>query len=191
MVFESAAEARIFVNAYAIHNNFAVKNGVVKHKDQTLRKPLNTRSLPIEVGATGSNGPTRQKVARSKLCDCRWKVRFKKQLNDSWILTAIFDEHQGHQLEGINPFAYPENRSTTAEARQTMVDLVQHSSASVSSIASMLNTTYGLSLLGRDVYNRTYQYTQRTGNPYGVFPNSWCARLIKALRSSQLITSVF
>ncbi|KAK9369440.1 hypothetical protein V1509DRAFT_562284, partial [Lipomyces kononenkoae] len=148
-----------------------IKNAVVKNKDQTLllackcsRKPLNTRNLPIEVGATGSNGLTRQKVARSKLCDCPWKVRFKRQLNYSWILTELIDEHQGHQLEGINPFAYPENRSTTAEARQTMVDLVQHSSAPVSSIASMLNTTYGLSLLGRDVYNRTYQYTQRTSN---------------------------
>ncbi|KAK9369640.1 hypothetical protein V1509DRAFT_652015 [Lipomyces kononenkoae] len=75
----------------------------------------------------------------------------------------------GHQLECINPFAYPEKRSTTAEARQTMVDLVQHSSAPVSSIATTLNTTYGLSLLGRDVYNRTYQYTQRTGNSTAKF----------------------
>ncbi|KAK9236669.1 hypothetical protein V1525DRAFT_362288, partial [Lipomyces kononenkoae] len=176
MVFESAAETRDFVKAYAIRNNFAVKNGVVKNKDQTLllackcsRKPLKTRNLPIEVGAKGSNGLTRQKVERSKLCDCPWKVRFKRQLNDSWILTDLIDDHQGHQLEGVNPFAYPENRSTTAEARQTMVDLVQHSSAPVSSIASMLNTTYGLSLLGRDVYNRTYQYTQRTGNSTAKF----------------------
>ncbi|KAK9483925.1 hypothetical protein V1527DRAFT_471647 [Lipomyces starkeyi] len=52
----------------------------------------------------------------------------------------------------------------TAEAWQSMIDLVQHSSASVGTIASMLNTTYGLSWLGRDVYNRTYQYTQKTGN---------------------------
>ncbi|KAK9338834.1 hypothetical protein V1521DRAFT_381928, partial [Lipomyces starkeyi] len=123
----------------------------------------------MEVGATGSNGLTRQRIARSMLCACPWKVRFKKQLNDSWILTELIDEHQGHQLKGLNPLAYPENRSMTAEARHSMVDLVQHSSASVSTIASMLNTTYGLSLLGRDVYNRTYQHTQRTGNSTAKF----------------------
>ncbi|KAK9244824.1 hypothetical protein V1506DRAFT_514954 [Lipomyces tetrasporus] len=49
MVFKSDATARAFVNAHAINNNFAVKNGVVKDKDETLllvckcnRKPLNT-----------------------------------------------------------------------------------------------------------------------------------------------------
>ncbi|KAK9489000.1 hypothetical protein V1508DRAFT_443075, partial [Lipomyces doorenjongii] len=36
MVFESDATARAFVNAHAINNNFAVKIGVVKNKDETL-----------------------------------------------------------------------------------------------------------------------------------------------------------
>ncbi|KAK9350761.1 hypothetical protein V1523DRAFT_59366 [Lipomyces doorenjongii] len=38
----------------------------------------------------------------------------------------------------------------TAESRGTMLDLVRHLSASLSTIASVLNTTYGLYLLGRD-----------------------------------------
>ncbi|KAK9355032.1 hypothetical protein V1523DRAFT_376179, partial [Lipomyces doorenjongii] len=139
MIFESEYAARAYVNAYAIHHNFAVKNGVVKHKDQTLlltckcsRKPLNTRNLPIAVTAGDNNGPTRVKQARSMLCDCPWRVRFKKQLNDSWILTQLFDEHQRHQLEGVNPLAYPENRPMTPDAKRTMIDLVQHSSAPLS-----------------------------------------------------------
>ncbi|KAK9489091.1 hypothetical protein V1508DRAFT_394064 [Lipomyces doorenjongii] len=131
MIFESAAEARAFVSAYAAHNNFAVKNGVVKHTDQTLlvctcnRKPLNTRNLPMEVGATGGNGLIRHRVARSMQCDCPWKVRLTKQFNDSWILRELIDEHQRRQLEGVNPLAYSENRSMTAEARQSVIDL-QH-----------------------------------------------------------------
>ncbi|KAK9371710.1 uncharacterized protein V1513DRAFT_454773 [Lipomyces chichibuensis] len=83
MGFESYDTARGFVNAHAINNNFAVKNGVVKHKDKTLllcckcsRKPLNTGNLPLEVGTKGDNGLTRYKVARSMLCDCPWRVRF-------------------------------------------------------------------------------------------------------------------
>ncbi|KAK9326758.1 hypothetical protein V1520DRAFT_350609 [Lipomyces starkeyi] len=44
------------------------------------------------------------------LCECPGRVRFKKQLNDTWIVTQLIDEHKGHQLEGINPFADPENR---------------------------------------------------------------------------------
>ncbi|KAK9482528.1 hypothetical protein V1527DRAFT_476025, partial [Lipomyces starkeyi] len=47
------------------------------------RRPLNTGNLPLEVGTKGDNGLTRYKVARSMLCDCPWRVRFKKQLNDS------------------------------------------------------------------------------------------------------------
>ncbi|KAJ8103587.1 hypothetical protein POJ06DRAFT_242343 [Lipomyces tetrasporus] len=35
MVFESDDKARAFVNTHAINNNVAVKNGVVKHKNQT------------------------------------------------------------------------------------------------------------------------------------------------------------
>ncbi|KAK9481710.1 hypothetical protein V1527DRAFT_502452, partial [Lipomyces starkeyi] len=163
MVLESDATARAFVNLHAINNNFALKNGVVKNKDETLllvckcnRKPLNPGKLPLEVGTKGDNGITRQKVARSMRCDCPWRVRFKRQFNNSWILTELAEQHDGHQIDGINPDAYPENRPVTAEARATMFDLVQHSSASFSTIASVLNSTYGLSLLGRDVYNRTY-----------------------------------
>ncbi|KAK9246675.1 hypothetical protein V1506DRAFT_534481 [Lipomyces tetrasporus] len=116
MVFESDDKARAFVNTHAINNNVAVKNGVVKHKNQTLslvckcsRKPLNTGNLPLEVGTKGDNGLTRQKFARSMLCDCPWRVRFKKQLNDSWILTELVDQHDGHQLDRINAYTYPEN----------------------------------------------------------------------------------
>ncbi|KAK9323460.1 hypothetical protein V1517DRAFT_320339 [Lipomyces orientalis] len=64
-------------DTYAIRHNFAVKNGVVKDKDKTLlllckcaKKPFNTRNLPQTKGSTGDNGLTRQKDARSMLCDC-------------------------------------------------------------------------------------------------------------------------
>ncbi|KAJ8096471.1 hypothetical protein POJ06DRAFT_284121 [Lipomyces tetrasporus] len=76
---------------------------------------------------------------RNMLCDCPWKVRLKRQVNDLWILTNL-----------INPLAYPENRAVTGEARETMFGLVQHSSASLTTIASVLITTYRLSLFGRD-----------------------------------------
>ncbi|KAK9490109.1 hypothetical protein V1508DRAFT_442087 [Lipomyces doorenjongii] len=59
-------------------------------------------------------------------------VRFKKQLNESWVDTQLGDRHEGHQLEGINPLAYPENRPVT---RETMLDLVRRSPASLSTIA--------------------------------------------------------
>ncbi|KAK9354952.1 hypothetical protein V1523DRAFT_424544 [Lipomyces doorenjongii] len=65
----------------------------------------------------------------------------------AWVDTQLGDRHEGHQLEGINPLAYPENRPVTAESRETMLDLVRRSSACLSTIASVLNTTYGLSLL--------------------------------------------
>ncbi|KAK9366135.1 hypothetical protein V1509DRAFT_308075 [Lipomyces kononenkoae] len=181
MVFESVDHARQFVNAYAIHHNFAVKNGAVKNKEKTLlllckcaRKPFNIRNLPFTEGSTGDNGLTRQKDARSMLCDCPWSVRFKKQLNDTWAVTEVVDQHEGHQLEGIDPFAYPENRPLTSVAREAMLNLVRHSNASFSTIASMLNTTHGLSLLGRDVYNRSYDYSQN--------PGTSTAKLIERLR---------
>ncbi|KAK9241911.1 hypothetical protein V1506DRAFT_569288 [Lipomyces tetrasporus] len=139
MVLESVDHARQFVNAYAIHHNFAVKNGVVKDNEKTLlllckcaRKPFNTRSLPLTKGSTNDYG-----------------------------LKGNVDQHDGHQLEGINPRAYPKNRPLTAAPRETTLDLVQHSTASFNTIASVLNTTHGLSLLGRDVYNRSYDYTQK------------------------------
>ncbi|KAK9355059.1 hypothetical protein V1523DRAFT_345717, partial [Lipomyces doorenjongii] len=45
----------------------------------------------------------RHKDARSMLCDCPWKVHFKRQLNDSWILKELLDERQAHYLEGQTP----------------------------------------------------------------------------------------
>ncbi|ODQ74696.1 hypothetical protein LIPSTDRAFT_227047 [Lipomyces starkeyi NRRL Y-11557] len=70
LVFES--DSRAVVNAHAINNNFAIKNGVVKHKDQTLlivckcsRRPLNTGNLAMEVGTNGDNGLPPSYVARS------------------------------------------------------------------------------------------------------------------------------
>ncbi|KAK9326869.1 hypothetical protein V1520DRAFT_372452 [Lipomyces starkeyi] len=158
MVFESDATARAFVNAHAINNNFAVKNGVCN------RKSLNTGKLPLEVGTKGDNGITRQKVARSMLCDCPWRVRFKRQFNDSWILTELAEQHDGHQIDA------------------TMFDLVQHSSASFSTIAPVLNSNYGLSLLGRDVYNRTYDNFREYKSP--------SARFIETLRDEGYIYSV-
>jgi hypothetical protein len=170
LVLESVDHARQFVNEYAIFHNFAVKKGVVKNKDNTLlllckcaRKPFNTRNLPLAKGSTGDNGLIRQQDARSMLCDCPWRVRWKRQWNDTWIITELVDQHERHQLEGINPAAYSENRPLPAEARETMLDHVQHSTVSYRTVASVLNSTYGLSLLSRDVYNRSYDYTQNKG----------------------------
>ncbi|KAK9318718.1 hypothetical protein V1517DRAFT_334816 [Lipomyces orientalis] len=63
-------------------------------------------------------------------------MRFKKQLNDTWIITQLVDQHERRQLEGINPSAYPENRRLTPAARETILDLVGHSSASYNTIAT-------------------------------------------------------
>ncbi|KAK9234103.1 hypothetical protein V1525DRAFT_318553, partial [Lipomyces kononenkoae] len=138
--------AREVVKAYAIQHNFAVKNGLVKNKDTTLfllckcaLKTFNSRKLPLEKGVTGDNNLVRQKDARSMLCECPWRVRFKKQLNDSWIATELIDEHQGHQLEGVDSLSYSVNRPVTAEARATMFELVQDSSTTLNTVASMLN----------------------------------------------------
>ncbi|KAK9354708.1 hypothetical protein V1523DRAFT_447192, partial [Lipomyces doorenjongii] len=111
------------------------------------------RRLPPTKGTADENG-TRQKEFRSILCNCPWMVRFKKQLNDTWIVTQLVDQHENHELQGIDPLAYPENRPFAAGARETMLDLERHSNASV------VNNTYGLSLLGRDVYSRSYDHTQ-------------------------------
>ncbi|KAK9483567.1 hypothetical protein V1527DRAFT_484727 [Lipomyces starkeyi] len=116
---------------------------------QMCYKATNANQLPMTKGTQAENGRIRPKVARSMLCDCPWRVCFKKQLNDSWIVTELIDEHKGLQLEGINPLAYLEKRGITAEARATMLELVRHSSSSHIRIAYMLNRTYGLSLLGR------------------------------------------
>ncbi|ODQ73929.1 hypothetical protein LIPSTDRAFT_275981 [Lipomyces starkeyi NRRL Y-11557] len=71
---------------------------------------------------------------------------------------------EGHQLEGVDPLSYSVNRPVTAEARATMFELVRDSSTTLNTVASMLNKTYGLSLLPRDVYNRTYDHGQRHGS---------------------------
>ncbi|KAJ8103433.1 hypothetical protein POJ06DRAFT_241866 [Lipomyces tetrasporus] len=110
---------------------------------------------------TTQYGVTRLKDARNMLCDCPWMVRFKKQLNDTWLITQLVDQHDGHQLEGINPRAYPEEPTLDRRAQRNHAHLVQHSTASINAIASVLNTTHGLSLLSRDVYNRSYDYTQK------------------------------
>ncbi|KAK9335268.1 hypothetical protein V1521DRAFT_346699, partial [Lipomyces starkeyi] len=171
MVLDSVENAREVVKAYAIQHNFALKNGLVKNKDTTLLllckcalKTFNSRKLPLQKGVIGDNNLVRQKDARSMLCDCPWRVRFKKQLNGSWIVTELRDEHLGHQLEGVDPLSYSVNRPVTAEARATMFELVRDSSTTLNTVASMLNKTYGLSLLPRDVYNRTYDHGQRHGS---------------------------
>ncbi|KAK9481772.1 hypothetical protein V1527DRAFT_79052 [Lipomyces starkeyi] len=82
--------------------------------------PFNARQVPMTNGTQGHNCLVRPKVVRSMLSDCTWRVRFKKQLNDSWIITELIDEHKGNQIEVISPLAYPEIRPITAEARATM-----------------------------------------------------------------------
>ncbi|KAK9341062.1 hypothetical protein V1521DRAFT_354567, partial [Lipomyces starkeyi] len=175
-----------FVNDYAIFHNFAVKKGVVKIKDNTLlllckcaRWPFNTRNLPLTKGSTGDKLLTRQQDARSMLCDCPWRVRWKRQWNDTWIITELVDQHERHQLEGINPAAYPENRPLPAEARETMLDLVQHSTTSYRTVASVLNSTYGLSLLSRDV-DRTIIHRTKAST----------TKLIETLRDDEFIYRV-
>ncbi|KAK9489568.1 hypothetical protein V1508DRAFT_44262 [Lipomyces doorenjongii] len=90
----------------------------------------------------------------------------------TWIVTQLVDQHENHELRGINPLAYPENRPLGAGARETMLDLVRHSNASYTSIAFVVNNTYGLSLLGRDVYNRSYDHTQTQGASIAKFIES-------------------
>ncbi|KAK9248600.1 hypothetical protein V1506DRAFT_528340 [Lipomyces tetrasporus] len=42
----------------------------------------NTRNLPAVVG-------TRGVMSRSILSHCPWRVRFKKQLDDLWVITEL------------------------------------------------------------------------------------------------------
>ncbi|KAK9334533.1 hypothetical protein V1521DRAFT_457876, partial [Lipomyces starkeyi] len=56
MVFESDATARAFVNAHAINNNFAVKNGVVKNKDDYCLYASATESLSTLVSSHWKSG---------------------------------------------------------------------------------------------------------------------------------------
>ncbi|KAK9348624.1 hypothetical protein V1522DRAFT_333762, partial [Lipomyces starkeyi] len=116
MVLDTDNQAREYVQQYAIEHNFAVKNGQVSNKQTTVllvckcANKFDPGKLPLEKGVLSDNGLIRQKEARTMLCECSWRVRFKKQLNDTWVVTELRDEHKGHQMEGINPFAYPENR---------------------------------------------------------------------------------
>ncbi|KAK9385069.1 hypothetical protein V1515DRAFT_640803 [Lipomyces mesembrius] len=136
--FRNDCKARSYVQPYAVYNNFAVK------------MVPNTRNLPAVVGTRGDNGMTRHQEGRSILSHCPWRV---------------IDEHQGHQFEGINPYAYAENRSLHEEAKQAVLALVRDSSATHTQIADMVNVTYGTHILARDVGKGTS-----------------CARYIETLR---------
>ncbi|KAK9350316.1 hypothetical protein V1523DRAFT_458276 [Lipomyces doorenjongii] len=105
----TGCKARIYVQQYAISNN---SHGKVR----------NTRNLPAVVGKRGDNGMTRHQEARSILSHCSWR---------------LIDEYQGHQPEGINPYAYAESRSLNEEAKQAMLALVKDSSATDTQIADM------------------------------------------------------
>ncbi|KAK9482146.1 hypothetical protein V1527DRAFT_492992 [Lipomyces starkeyi] len=131
-------------------------------------KPLNTRNPPLAV-ATGDNGSTHLKPARSMLRDYPWKIRFKKQLNGSWILTQLVDQHEKHQLEGFNALAYPENRPLSPEARKTMIDLVQHSSAPLRRLGQYLTLRTDCSCwVGTCIIVLT-NYTQSSGTSTAKF----------------------
>ncbi|KAK9387841.1 hypothetical protein V1515DRAFT_600470, partial [Lipomyces mesembrius] len=110
---------------------------------------------------------------RSILSHCPWRVRFKKQLDGQWVITKLIDEHQSHQLEGINPYAYAENRSLNEEAKQAMLAL----------IADMVNVTHGTHILARDVYNRTYNHKEEKGT-------SCARRYIETLRKDGMVYRV-
>ncbi|KAK9328775.1 hypothetical protein V1520DRAFT_370961 [Lipomyces starkeyi] len=145
--FANDCKAGSYVQQYAISNHFAVKNGWVKNKNNTFLlvckcsgKVRNTRNLPAVVGTHGENDKTRIQEARMG----NHRVR-------------------GHQLEGINPFAYAENRSLSEQSKQAMVALVRDSSATHAQIADMVNVTYGTQILARDVYNRTYNHNEEKG----------------------------
>ncbi|KAK9481890.1 hypothetical protein V1527DRAFT_62952 [Lipomyces starkeyi] len=160
MELESAGHARELVNAYAMRHKFAVKNGLVYNKEKSLlllckrAKLPNTRKLPPTIGAIDDNDSlTASERVPAYALQLSVDGAVQKQLTDTWIITQLVDHHEGHQLQGIDPRAYPDNRPLTAEARATMLDLVRHSNASYTSIASVIYTTYGQSLLGRDVYN--------------------------------------
>ncbi|KAK9250416.1 hypothetical protein V1507DRAFT_467623 [Lipomyces tetrasporus] len=105
---------------------------------------------------------TRHQEARSILSHCPWRVRFKKQLDNLWVITELIDEHQGHQLEEINPYAYAKTDALNKEAKQAVLALVRDSSATHTQIADMVNVTHGTHLLTRDVYNRTYNHKEET-----------------------------
>ncbi|KAK9351819.1 hypothetical protein V1505DRAFT_375587 [Lipomyces doorenjongii] len=46
-------------------------------------------------------------------------------------------------FDGVNPYAYPENRPLSEEAKQAM--FVRDSSATLTQVAGMVNVTYGTS----------------------------------------------
>ncbi|KAK9252490.1 hypothetical protein V1507DRAFT_461276 [Lipomyces tetrasporus] len=70
-----------------------------------------------------------------------------------------------------------ENRQLTPAATEVMTDLVKNSSAPRTTIASFLNTTFDLHLLGRNVSNRTYDYTKASG--------SWTAKFCACFTRAQ------
>ncbi|KAK9482978.1 hypothetical protein V1527DRAFT_414303, partial [Lipomyces starkeyi] len=158
-------------------------NGWVKNKANTFLivckcsgKARNSRNLPEVVGTREENGMTRHQETRSILSHCPWRVRFKKQLDDQCVITELIDERQGHQLQGINPYAYAENRSMNEEAKQAVLALVKDSSATNAQIAGMVNAAYGMHILARDVYNQTYNHKEGSGTS--------CARYMETLRKA-------
>ncbi|KAK9319963.1 hypothetical protein V1517DRAFT_376061 [Lipomyces orientalis] len=172
--FATGFKARSYVQQYAIRNNFAVKD--------VRARTRNTPHLPAAVGTQGEvrvtrlreARVTRLREARSVLSQCPWRVRFKKQLDDKWVTTELINEHPGHQLEGVNPYAYPENRSLSEEAKQAMFALVRDSRATLTQVARMVNVTYGTHILARDVYNRTYDHHEEK--------RTSCAKYLESLR---------
>ncbi|KAK9352834.1 hypothetical protein V1523DRAFT_412821 [Lipomyces doorenjongii] len=88
---------------------------------------------------------TSHQEARNILSHCPWRVgvRFKKQLDNQWVITELIDEHRGHQFGELNPYAYAERRSLNEEAKQSVLVLVRDSSATHTQIADMVNVTYG------------------------------------------------
>ncbi|KAK9243175.1 hypothetical protein V1506DRAFT_555608 [Lipomyces tetrasporus] len=152
--FTNDCKARSYVDA--ISNNFAPyekwlgKNKTFLFVRKCSDKVRNTCNLPAVVGTRGDNGMTRHQEARSILSHCPWRVRFKKQLDNRWVITELIDEHQGHQLEEINPYAYAKTDALNEEAKQAVLAL----------IADMVNVTHGTHLLARDVYNRTYNHKE-------------------------------
>ncbi|KAK9342061.1 hypothetical protein V1522DRAFT_373730, partial [Lipomyces starkeyi] len=112
--FATVFETRSYVEQYAARNSFAVKDGRVKNKYNAILlvckcsgKTRNTRHLPAVVGTLGEVGVTRLEKHETSSP--------RQQLDDKWVIIELTNEHLGHQLEGVNPYKYPENRSLSEE----------------------------------------------------------------------------
>ncbi|KAK9384494.1 hypothetical protein V1515DRAFT_624288 [Lipomyces mesembrius] len=120
--FATGFKTRSYVQQYAIRNNLAVKDGRVKNKDPTIllvckcSGKSRTGHLQAVVGTQGEVTVTRLREARSVLSQ------------------MPLESHLGHQLEGVNPYASPENRPLSEEAKQAMFALVRDSSATLKQV---------------------------------------------------------